>query len=152
MFWGTDTFTYTLTNAAGSSTATVSIQVGPAIADVGVTLSAPSSVKGGTNLAYALKVANSGPGTASNVMVDFSVPSGTTLVSETGGPTSTLHGTLLVWSIPTLSAGSSVTYSVTVDVTKTSGSLNAQVSALPLGSVDLNPFNNVTTSLSTVTR
>jgi uncharacterized repeat protein (TIGR01451 family) len=151
-FWGTDTFTYTLTNTAGSSTATVAIQVGPAISDVAVTLSAPSSAKTGTSFSYTLTVKNNGPNTASSVMIDFSVPSGATPVSDTGNPSSMLHGTLLIWSVPTLTSSSSVTYSVTVKVTKTSGTLVSQASALPQGSADQNLSNNFASATTTVTK
>jgi uncharacterized repeat protein (TIGR01451 family) len=138
-FMGIDSFTYTLKNSTGSSTATVTIDV-PARADLAVTLSAPSSAKTGSTFTYAVKVTNNGPDPAQGVITALYVPSGLKMISVSPAAKSFLG--VLTWSAAPLAPGASVTYSVVVQVT---ARIDSRLTALALtgsSSIDPNLANN----------
>jgi hypothetical protein len=140
-FWfvGVDSFTYTLKNSTGTSTATVRIDV-PSRADLVVTLSAPSSAKSRSTFTYAVKVTNNGPDPARGVTTALYAPSGLKVSSVSPPAKSFLD--LLTWSTATLAQGASVTYSVVVQVAAKAGSRLTAVALTGSGSLDPNLANN----------
>jgi len=138
-FIGVDSFTYTLQNSAGSSTAKVTIDV-PARADLSVTLSAPLSAKTGSTFTYSVNVTSNGPDPASGVVTALYVPSGLKVVSVS--PPGSRFSDLLTWSIATLAPGTSVTYSVVVQVTAKAGSRLTAMALTASRSLDPNLANN----------
>jgi uncharacterized repeat protein (TIGR01451 family) len=149
-FWfvGIDSFTYTLKNSAGSSTATVTIDV-PARADLSVTLSAPSSARTGSTFNYVVTVTNLGPDPASGVYTALYVPSGVKVISSS--PSAPDFYGLLTWSNASLASGASLTFTVTVQVTAKSGSTLAVAGAVASGALDPNLANNFASVSTKVT-
>lgn len=140
-FSGVDTFTYTLHDPSGSSTARVTIDVG-ARADLSVTFSAPTSANPGSTFTYRLTVTNTGPDPATGVTSILIVAPGATIVSISPHPTVHL-GSLIIWSGATLAPSASVTYSIVVTVvTRPPSTLTAFAVTGASGAIDPNPTNN----------
>jgi uncharacterized repeat protein (TIGR01451 family) len=140
-FSGIDSFTYTIENSSGSSTAKVSIDV-PARADLSVSLLAPETASLGSSFIYALTVANGGPDPAIGVICSLSVPAGVTVVSVSPHPSLELFG-FFIWPAGTLAPGDSITYTVVVKVTaRAHGTLSALALVDASGSTDPNLANN----------
>jgi uncharacterized repeat protein (TIGR01451 family) len=147
-FVGIDSFTYTLKNPTGSSTATVTIDV-PARADLAVTMSTPTSAKTGSTFTYSVTVTNNGPDPALGMVTVLSVPSGLKVVSSS--PTATNAFGLLTWSAASLASSTSVTYNVTVQVTAKTGTTLVTTALSASGSLDPNLANNYATAKIKVT-
>jgi uncharacterized repeat protein (TIGR01451 family) len=147
-FVGIDSFTYTIKNSTGSSTAAVTVDV-PARADLAVSLSAPTSAKTASSLTYTLKVTNDGPDPAAGVLTALSVSSGVKVVSSSPAAHS-LFG-LLTWSAGTLASGASITYSEIVQVTAKVGSTIVTAAATASTSLDPNLANNFAVASCKVT-
>jgi hypothetical protein len=152
-FQGTDSFTYTIQNSAGSSTATVTIQVMPvpAGADLTVSLSAPRNVKPGSSFQYTVKVTNNGPGRAIGVGTLLFLAPQLKVESASNDPLSLTYE--LSWSVKSLAPRASLTYTVGVKVEKDidTTSITGMATVGATGSVDPNPLNNtagVTTNVS----
>lgn len=82
--------TYATNTAVPPATATTArinllnaLGVTTPVADLTITKTAPATVSAGTNLSYAITVANNGPTNSSNMALTDTVPSGTTFVSIT---------------------------------------------------------------------
>jgi len=146
-FVGVDSFTYTLGNSAGQSTATVTIDV-PARADLSVALLAPSAAGPGSTFSYTVVVTNAGPDPAQQVDSGIFLPPGVRVISATP-PGGDFFG-YLYWSIPTLAPGASVTYGVMVRVTQRSGTLHAAAYCAASGSVEPNPRPGVAWAATTL--
>ena len=117
-------------NNNGSSLAAklVSTVVEAAQADIVATVSGPTNIAAGSALVYALVLSNSGPTTASNVVLVDVLPATVTFSNVTGGGIFS-NGAVTWPSIPTLVAGSSASYSLTVLAPSTAGVLTNVVSA-----------------------
>jgi uncharacterized repeat protein (TIGR01451 family) len=88
-----------------------------------ISKSAPSSVLTGQNLTYTITYGNTGDASASGVVIQDTVPSGTTFVSATGG--GTLVAGVVGWNIGSVNAGvAGQTVSFTVAVIAASGGIN----------------------------
>jgi uncharacterized repeat protein (TIGR01451 family) len=84
-----------------------------AAADVYVLLSGPTNVIITNNFTYTIAVTNAGPNTASNVIVQDTLPSAVVFVSATGGGGRT-NGIYTWPQIPSLPPGAGTNYSLTV--------------------------------------
>lgn len=92
-------------------------------ADLSVTKTAPAAATAGSNVTYAIAVANAGPSDAANVALTDILPAGTTFVSEsqTTGPTFTCTtGATVTCTIASFPASATATFNVIV---KLSGSI-----------------------------
>jgi uncharacterized repeat protein (TIGR01451 family) len=121
-------------------TLTAANPVGSA-ADVGVTLSAsPSPVIVSNNVTYVITATNYGPSTATNVIVNNTLPSGAALVSVSGPGTLTTNGAILKWAVGTLTtnAGAVLTFVVKPTV---AGTLT-DTASISSDTADVNPDNN----------
>jgi hypothetical protein len=147
-FTGIDTFTYTLENASGNSTATVTIDV-PARADLSSSLSAPPSTNKGGAFTYNATVTNNGPDPALRPTTFLYVPSGLSVTSSSP-PAGHMLG-LLAWSAGSIAPGASVTYSVTVQVTAKVGARLTAWAACVSDSFDPNLSNNFAIATTKVT-
>jgi uncharacterized repeat protein (TIGR01451 family) len=117
------------------------------LADVAVTESGPANVFAGTNFSYTVTVTNSGPSTASNVVVSDSLPTGIVFVSATGGGIS--NSGAVTWpTITTLTNGGTFTFNVTVTA-PAGGTLTNIVSGISPTS-DPIPTNNNGSSPSAI--
>ena len=111
-FFGVDSFTYTLQNSAGSSTAKVTIDV-PARANLSVTLSAPKTAAPGSPFDYIFTVTNKGPDPASGVVAGLFLPPWVKVEGVLPSSTFQLPG-VVAFSIGTLAPHQSDTYTIVV--------------------------------------
>jgi uncharacterized repeat protein (TIGR01451 family) len=143
-FVGTDSFRYSLSNSAGSSSATVTIDV-PARGQLVVSLSAPKVAARGSSFTYTVQVVNAGPDPASGVTTVVDIPIGVTV---TGSSLSTSTRSV-TWPAPTLAAGTSATYSVAVKVGLAApGTIVAFATSTSSGSLDPDPLQSTAVALT----
>ena len=108
-------------------------------ADVATTKTGPATVPAAQSFSYTLTVANSGPSTASAVVVTDTLPAGVTFVSATGG--GTVSGNVVTWpAIASLAGGAGQGYAVTVTAPATGTLLN--IAASTSTTADPSPANN----------
>ena len=88
-------------------------------AGLSVNKSGPVSASTGSNITYTINYANSGGATATNVVIQDTVPAGTTFVSATGG--GVFAAGVVTWNIGNLAAGASGSVQFTVNITQASG-------------------------------
>jgi uncharacterized repeat protein (TIGR01451 family) len=116
-------------------------------ADVSIAkLGLPDPVPAGGHLTYTLTVTNSGPSTASNVVVTETYPAGFTYSSANPGPDT---GTNNQWTFSSISANASQTININGTVTTTPGSLT-NTARVTSSTDDPNPINNAASQNSTV--
>ena len=118
---GTTSFAYSVvaTNAVGSATAgpftvTVAQPADPALADISVALSCPSTVSRGDESSCTLTATNAGPSAARSVSADIVLP-GRLVHTGTWGAHRRHHrpGAWRRWHVGTLGAGDAVSFTVT---------------------------------------
>jgi large repetitive protein len=136
-------------NNSSTSTATAA-----ASADVSVTKNGPAAVAPGSDITYAVTVANAGPSDAANVQLIDNVPAGTTFVSanQTSGPTfncvtPAVGGTgPITCSIASLVAGASAAFDFVMHVDpSTTGTISNTATATST-TTDPTPGNGTATS------
>jgi len=101
-------------NNSSSASTTIS-----AVADLSVVKSGPANANAGTNVTYAITVANNGPSNAASATLVDVLPAGTTFVSlnQNSGPAfNCTTGATVNCSIASLTAGSSAAFTLTVAV------------------------------------
>jgi large repetitive protein len=119
-------------------------------ADVGVTKSAPAGASPGERITYALTVQNSGPSTATGVVLTDTLPPGVTFVSATGGGSHSAG--VVTWDVGTLTVGAGAqALEVTVDVNATTSGPVVNIAAARATSTDFNETNNRVTATTQVT-
>ena len=137
-----------------SSTATVTVSS----VDLSVTKVGPATVVSGTPLTYTITVANSGPDTASNVVLSDSVPGGTTFTSllQNTGPAASCsmpppggNGNITC-SFVQLASGTSAQFTLTLGVGNVSSVSNT--ASVTSDSFDTNAANNSSTATTVVTQ
>ncbi len=110
-------FTVVATNAAGNSQASAaSNQVqptAPKIADIAISMSAPSSVNAGSFVTFTMAVTNLGPGNAANVTVSDTLPAPLVSFSTTQGACSAV-GNVFSCTLGAMNANAVATVKVTV--------------------------------------
>jgi uncharacterized repeat protein (TIGR01451 family) len=151
--------TGTITNSASVSSATTEANAGDesvtetttvtAAADLVVTKTdSVDPVIAGNNLIYTVRVANSGPGDALDVVVTDVLPAGVTLDSTSGcaqDPTGTP-----TCSLGTITAGSSVQYRITVRVASSATGQLVNTASVSSSSTLLNTGDDSVTETTTV--
>ena len=153
---GTLTDTATVTSDTpdpneGNNVATEQTTVEPQPADLGITKSdAADPVKTGDNVTYTVVVSNGGPGSAENVVVTDTLPSGVQFVSATPDQGSCSEsGGIVTCNLGTVANGSSVNIVIVVQAT-THGELTNTV--IVVSDTDPNPGNNSAMEQTTVER
>jgi len=135
------------TNFVNNTSPPVSTAVMP-LADVIVTDSGPPSVPAGGTIVYTITVTNSGPSTASNVVVNDNLPTNSVFVSTTGGGTN--GNGIVTWPvIPALTNGGTFTFTVTVTAPLTGPLTNTAAGVSPTSDPNL-ANNNGTSPAATV--
>ena len=148
-----ETFTV---NLSSPSNATISAATGngtivnddPGNADVGIVKTGPTSGFVGQNGTFNLAISNSGPNTASNVVVTDTLPAGMQLVSATPSQGTCGATTTVTCNLGAMNNGGTATVTLNVLFTSSGTSSNsASVTAAP--QPDTNPANNASTAAPT---
>ncbi len=124
-------------------------------ADLSMTAKAPTTIKTGANLSYALTAKNNGPDTALGVSVTDATPTGTTFVSvtpNTGSCTAPPVGGTgnVTCTVGTMANGTSLKISLVVNVNASSGSIITDKATVTSNTSDPNSKNNTATATTTV--
>src|SRR5262249_27759202 len=116
-------------------------------ADVSVTKTGPASVVPGNTAVYAIVVTNSGPSTATNVVVNDPTPTGLTFESNRGACT-----TAFPCALGALAPGASQTITTTLLVPPgyTTPSPIDEIATVSSPTIDPSPGNNTATAQTTV--
>ena len=107
-------------------------------ADIAVFKTGPTSGIAGSNLTYTVTVNNSGPSTATNVVVSDLLPAGFTFVSAT--PSSTVSNNLVSW--PAISLAKNAVSNFTVTAVSAAGGNFTNIAFATSDTLDPNPTNN----------
>ncbi|MDQ3656658.1 MAG: tandem-95 repeat protein, partial [Chloroflexota bacterium] len=146
-FFGPDSFTYTVkdTQGATSNVATVTVAVIPP-ADLELSLTdTPDPLTVDGQLTYTITVRNNGPGTATGVLVEDSLPPEAALAGPAFSSQGLCEG--VVCNLETLAAGAQATVTINVKPTLAGDLSNA---AEVFSDIDPNPVNNSRTAMTTV--
>jgi len=116
-----------------------------AYADIGVTKIGPTAIASGVNFTYTITVTNSGPSSASSVVVTDTLPANVTFVSASGNGVK--NSGAVNWSLGTLVPGQ--TSNVTLTVTDPTIGTITNTAATSSGTLDPNPANNTSAPVIT---
>lgn len=138
-------FTVVATNAAGNSAASAaSNQVKPTapnIADIAISMSAPSSVNAGSFVTFTMAVTNLGPGNAANVLVSDTLPAPLVSFTTTQGACSAV-GNVFSCTLGAMNANAVATVKVTVAAGTTAITNTASATISDLHVTDPSSANN----------
>jgi uncharacterized repeat protein (TIGR01451 family) len=124
-------------------TAVMAVAAPTLVADIAVFKTGPANGVAGSNLTYTITVTNSGPNTASNVVVLDQLPVGFTFIS-TVPATATVSNNLVSW--PALSLASGARSNFVVTAVSAQGGSFTNIAFGTTGTFDPNPTNNNGTS------
>jgi large repetitive protein len=110
------------------------------LADLTVAKVGPALVFAASNLSYTISVTNSGPSSASSVIVTDSLPANVTFVSASGNGTN--NSGVVTWNLGTLANGAASNLTVTVTAPASGTLTNTASVGSPTG--DTNVLNNTT--------
>ncbi|HEY1663003.1 MAG TPA: tandem-95 repeat protein [Verrucomicrobiae bacterium] len=137
-YYGADTFTFLVNDGQTNSVkATVTLAISAA-ADVAVFKAGPASGTAGSNLVYTITVTNSGPATATNILVGDQLPTAFTFVSAV--PTASVSNNLVSWPAFNLTNIGVRTFIVTA--TSSVNGTYTNVAFSTATTMDPNPTNN----------
>jgi uncharacterized repeat protein (TIGR01451 family) len=130
---------------ASNNTATepTTIAANATDADLALVKTGPARAGVGQAILYTLTVTNRGPGTAANVQVDDSVPSGLTVTSVAAAQGACTIGTSIACTLGSIPAGGAVTIDIVASAT-TTGPL-ANTATATSSTPDPDPWNNTST-------
>ena len=133
-------------NNAGAEDDQASTTVTPEFADLSLTKDVDDSTPTvGQSVVFTLTVANGGPQSATNVVIEDLLPAGLTFVSSTPSQGSYVNGTG-IWTVGTIASGGNAT--LTITATNSSGAVKtntAEVTDVDQFDSDSTPDNNVGT-------
>jgi large repetitive protein len=108
----------------GDDFASVTVDA-PAAADLSLTKTVNNATPNlGSNVTFTVTLTNSGPDTATNVVVADSLPAGLTLQSSTAAAGTTYNSTTGAWTIPSLASGANVVLTLVARVDSTAALTN----------------------------
>lgn len=146
-FEANETFFVNLTGATGAAIVdnqglgTIVNDDGP-VADLGITKTGPTAARPNTPITYVITVTNNGPQTASNVVVQDTIPAGTIVTSVTPSQ-GTCGGTAtVICNLGAIAAGGMATIQLVVQAPATPGSITNTATVTNTPEADLNPANN----------
>jgi uncharacterized repeat protein (TIGR01451 family) len=124
----------------------------PLPADLSITKTGPATAAPGSQFTYTITVANSGPNSATNVVVSDTLPAGVSFVSAIPSQGSCAGTTTVTCTLGTINNGSNATISLTVQVTAATGTIvnTATVTATEPDPSPGNTSSTATTSISAV--
>ncbi|OGJ74039.1 hypothetical protein A2217_00110 [Candidatus Peribacteria bacterium RIFOXYA2_FULL_55_28] len=120
-------------------------------ADVSVSKTGPSTVARGNTVSYTLTALNSGPDTATNVIVQDPIPAGLTFNQGASSSSCVQNGTNILCNNFTLVSGQSQNFTVAFNVPSTAvcNSVIQNTSSVSAATTDPNPANNQSQTIST---
>lgn len=124
-----------------NNTNSIAVSIIP-LADLGVTISAPSTISAGSAYTYLLTVTNAGPSAATGVVLTDTLPSGVGFLSVSNG---SLAGQVVTCSLGTLASGSNVVVGINVTAPIVTGNL-VDIASVASTSSDPNLGNNQVTN------
>jgi uncharacterized repeat protein (TIGR01451 family) len=133
-----DTFDTNPTNNNGTATNAQVVTTITPLADVAIFKTGPTTIASGGTVTYTITATNSGPSTATNVIVQDTLPATVTLQTVSGGGSAI--GNVVTWSPLTLANGATATFTVSVTAPASGSFIN--VASSTAGTSDLNPTNN----------
>jgi uncharacterized repeat protein (TIGR01451 family) len=138
-YTGADSFTFRVNNGlTNSAVATVAISVLPA-ADVAIIKTGPVTGVAGSNLTYSIVATNSGPATATNVVVSDQLPAGFTFVSALPA-TAAVSNNVVSW--PAFNLAQSARSNFTVTAVSAEGGNFTNIACSTASTLDPNTNNN----------
>jgi Domain of unknown function DUF11 len=99
-----------------SQTVSYNVAAVPNLADVKLSLSAPTNATGGSTFTATVNTANLGPAAATKVVTALTIPGGLSVTNSAGG---TRIGSAIYWTDSAITSGSSATHTVTFKVAAT---------------------------------
>lgn len=135
------------TNNAAGDTTTVT-----ASADLKIAMIHKGWFKAGTQGSYSLSVTNSGPSTATSVVVTVTLPSGMTYVSASPGVTCSSSGTTVTCTLGTLAPGATASFTLVVAVAIGISGTLTPVATITSSTFDPNTANNTVSDATNVRR
>jgi uncharacterized repeat protein (TIGR01451 family)/CSLREA domain-containing protein len=142
-------------NNTSEFSACVTVMVPAATADLLITKTdTPDPVIAGANLTYTINLTNNGPDVATTVMMQDTLPAGTTFVSVASPGSCTtppVGGTgTVTCTLASLASGSSATITLVVNVTAPAGSTITNTATVSNSTPDPSPGNNSATAMTAV--
>jgi uncharacterized repeat protein (TIGR01451 family) len=131
-----------------NNTATASVTVAAATADLAITKTGPATTTINTPFNFIITATNNGPSAATNVMVTDVLPAGLTFVSATPSQGTCTGTTTVTCSLGGLASGASAT--VTLTVTSAAATPASNTATVTANEVDPNPANNTATAVAGV--
>ncbi|HEX8408287.1 MAG TPA: IPTL-CTERM sorting domain-containing protein [Thermoanaerobaculia bacterium] len=117
-------------NAGNSSTSAPGVVAGPSAASMAVLKTTTSTTAApGTNVTYTITVSNSGPSTATNVVVNDTLPAGLQFVSATPSQGTCNAASPVVCNLGSILNGGNATITLVAQVTATSGTFSNSATA-----------------------
>lgn len=125
-------------NNNGTSTNSQTVTFVTPLADVAVFKAGTTSVAANGTANYTITVTNSGPSTATNVVVNDTLPGTVTFQSASGGYS--LSNNIVIWSLSSLATGSSTTFTVSATAPASGSFVN--IASSTSDTADSNTNNN----------
>jgi uncharacterized repeat protein (TIGR01451 family) len=125
-------------NNNGTATNSQVITAVTPLADVAVFKTGSTNIQAGGTLTYTITATNAGPSTATNVVVQDTLPANVTFQTASGGYS--LSNNLVTWPLASLAKGASTTFTVTVTAPASGSFVN--IASAVSGTPDPNPTNN----------
>jgi large repetitive protein len=137
----------TVNNNVSTEDDQASVTVTPNSADLSITKQVnDASPDANQSVVFSVTLTNSGPQSATGVIVADQLPAGLTFVSSTPSGSTTYNSGTGVWTVGTLASGASATLQITATVVTAGAKTNtAQVSASDQFDVDSTPGNSLAT-------
>ncbi len=136
-------------NASGEHHAFLLAPAGPP-ADLVIKNNAPSTVKSGQKLTYAIAVANKGPNGAAQVVVADTLPAGLTLLSATATQGTCTGTATVTCDLGTIPASGGASIAIKATVIAPAGTTVTNTATVSGSGEDPNPSNNTSTTSTTV--
>ena len=117
-------------NAGNSGVTTSPVAIGPSSADLTITKTTPTtSIPAGSNVTYTITVGNAGPSTATNVVVNDTLPAGLQFVSATPSQGTCNAASPVVCNLGTILAGGNATVTLVARATGTTTTVSNTATA-----------------------
>lgn len=147
--WGSNGLAFRAANGIFSLRSNAIKDLSTSSADLGVSLSAPTSVTAGSNFTATANIVNNGPSAATDAVMTATIPAGTTVISVSSTAGSCYVGSSITCSLNNVSNGASIAVQITLEAMTTgSAQISASVSAGENDPVSSNNTASATTAIT----